>query len=152
MKQLFLLLTSLLIFIGCSRDTAFDRFPITQKQKLAENSIQSSKIKNKNNIDGVVNVLYLNEVNHKIYNDKEYFYIYFYIKNKSIKPLFLLNNKYPLHITKLDNENQFSNLISFNAPWSQYYLIEFAKQGDNLNFQLKNGKYTSDILKFEKDK
>ncbi len=152
MKPLSFLLLIPFVFIACSRDTAFDRFSITQHQKLAENSIQSSKIKYKNSIDGVVNVVYLNEVLPKEYNNHEYFYLYLYTKDKDPKLTFLLNKKPASRITKLDANNQFTKLISFDAPWSQYYLVEFPKQGDKLHFKLKNKQFNSDILKFEKDK
>ena len=152
MKQLLYLLFLPLLFVACSRDTAFDRFAITPKQKLAENSVVSSKITYKKNIDGVVNVVYLNEVLPKEYKGHEYFYVYLYTKDKNPKLTFLLNKKPALTITKLPAHNPFSKLISFDAPWSKYYLVVFPKQGDILDFKLKNKQFNSQILRFEKDK
>jgi len=151
MKQLFFLFWCSVVFQGCSQNTAFDRFTMTQQQKFAENSIQSSKVTYKDEIDGTLNVVYLNEVNKEQYNDKEYFYVYLYLKDKHPDILFLLNNTPAIHVTQLGAHNQFSNLISFDAPWNKFYLVEFKKQGDKLNFQLQNKHYKSRVLHFEKD-
>jgi hypothetical protein len=152
MKHLFTSIFVVFLFLGCSRDTAFDRFPLSAQQKLAENSIQSSKIIYKGDVDGIVSVIYLNEIFPKRFYKNEYFYVYLYTKDKEPKLTFLLNKKHALHITKLDDKNEFAKLISFDVPWSKYYLVEFPKQGDKLDFKLKNKQYNSAVLHFEKDK
>ncbi len=153
MKRLFLLLGVGAMFFGCSRDAAFDRFALTKEQKLAENSILSTKITYKERVNGVANVVYLNEIEPNKYKDKEYFYIYLYLKGEDQKLTFLLNKHHPLQVTQLPAKNQFSDLVSFRAPWSQYYLVVFAHQKqDKLYLKIKNKQYTSEKLYFEKDK
>jgi hypothetical protein len=148
------LITSLFImlFAGCTHQNAFTRFHISQKEERTEESIQTVKITLNGESVGLATVVYLNKVMPKIYYDKEYFYLYYYLKDKEAKIEFLLNNKRALDVKELPSKNRFSNLTSFNASWSQYRLVVFKKAGNVLKFTIKTDKAAKATLEFVKDK
>ena len=145
------LVTTLFFMQGCSYDNAFDRFALSQQQKLAENSIQSSKIALGEKTDGIVYVVYLNEVMPKKYHNDEYFYIYIYTKDKNPKFSFLLNKHVPIEVKKLESFNQFTQLTSQNARWNRYFLVRFKQEGRELQLKVKNKQYNSDLFLYKKD-
>ncbi len=151
MKTFTIILTFLVLFVGCADKNAFSKFEMSQKQELSANALQRSKVKNGEKVNGIVSTVYLNFISPKEYKDGEYFYVYTYLKNKNYEFHFLLNDKEPISIKELPSTNEFTELISIDNKWSRYYLVKFPKQSDKINFVLKNGPYTSDILKFEKD-
>jgi len=103
-------------------------------------------------VDGIVNVIYLNKVLPDIYKGNEYFYVYYYVKDKNASVNFTLNNKTSMLREELPPENDFSYLTSFSAPWSKYYLLGFAKQGNTLQLKASSSQGASATLKFIKDK
>ena len=147
-----LLLILSLLLGGCARHNAFERFNLNVKKELTEDSIQTVKIKKGNETDGILNVVYLNKVFPSLYKDHEYFYIYYYLKDKNETVSFFLNNKPSLLLEELPADNNFSKLTSFDASWSKYYLVEFQKEGNILNLTLKTNKAASATLQFIKDK
>jgi len=142
----------LLFLTGCSNRNAFEQFHISPKKELSEENIQTFKIKNGESVDGIVSAIYLNKVLPKLYKENEYFYVYYYIKDKNATVSFLLNGKPSLLKEELPANNEFSNLTSFDAPWSKYYLLGFKKEGNILNFTIKTDKGASATLQFVKDK
>jgi len=151
MKTFLITLTFLLAFSACSEKTAFSRFDMSKKQELGADSLQRSKLKFKDKVNGIVSIVYLNMVSPELYNDNEYFYVNSYVKNKSYTSKMLLNKQEPILIQKLTPTNEFTDLMFVSAQWSEYYLVVFPKQGDKLSFVLENGPYFSDPLRFEKD-
>ncbi len=151
MKTFLIILTFLIFLTGCSSKSAFSRFNMTQEQELSIDSNQRSKVKFGDKMNGIISLVYLNMISPKIYKDFEYFYVDIYLKDKTYESRFLLNNIEAISIEKLPSKNEFTDLTSIDAPWSQYYLVIFPKQGDKLSFVFENGPYTSDPLRFEKD-
>ena len=151
MKIVFIFLISLVFFIGCAEKNAFSRFNMDKQQELSANSIQSSKIKAGNFVEGVVSVVYLNEVYPKSLDENENFYVFTYVKDKNTRLKFLLNNIQASSIKILKAENAFTYLTSIDAKWNHYYLVQFPKQKDILTFVLESGQSSSDPLVFEKD-
>ena len=150
--KIFVLLLGFLLFLnGCSQNNAFTRFHMTPEQELGSDSILKSKVKKGDINDGLVSVVYLNRIYPKKYTDAEYFYVYFYLKTKKEKPLFLLNAHQALKIKELQRVNEFTNLTSIETKWNKYYLVSFAPQKDKLNFSFESGPFSSDLLMFEKD-
>jgi len=148
-----LLLILSLILGGCTRrHNAFERFNISAKKELTEESIQTVKIKKGTTTNGILNVVYLNKVFPDLYKDNEYFYVYYYLKDKNETVSLFLNNKPSLLLEELPADNNFSKLTSFDAPWSKYYLVGFKKEGNILNFTLQTNKAASATLQFIKDK
>ncbi len=154
MKSFFIILTFLLIFTACADKNAFTKFNMLPKQELGISSLQSSKIKTEEHIDGIVSAIYLNEVYPDIYNGKEYFYIYLYLKERKdeIKFTLKLNSKLPIKVEELPNKNKFSHLSSIEGKWQRYFLVSFEKESKSeLSLVFKNGPSSSDKLIYQKD-
>ena len=149
MKTFLIITTLLILFNACSYDNAFSSFDITPKQAQSENSILSSKIQNKSQVNGIISVVYLNDVLPKEYRDSEYFYVSLYTKDKT-EVSFLLNDTQPLSIENLPAKNKFSTLTSFSPEWQKYYLVHFAEQGKSLAFMAKNSTFSSEKMLFKK--
>ena len=152
MRTSFILILLTILFNACSSHNAFEKFNISKTKELSEDSIQSAKIKKGDSVDGIVSVVYLNKVLPNLYKDNEYFYVYYYIKDKNATSQFLLNGKQSLLREELSANNEFSNLTAFDAPWSKYYLVGFKKEGNVLNFTIQTSKEASATLQFIKDK
>ncbi len=144
--------TLFILLTGCAKHNAFKQFHMSATQERNEDNIQTFKIKKDKSIHGIVTVVYLNKVFPKIYKDNEYFYVYYYLKDKDEKASFFLNNRNSLLREKLPKENKFAKLTSFQAPWSNYYLIGFQKEDNILNLTVKTNKAASATLQFIKDK
>ena len=152
MKFFLTLITFMMMFQGCGEKNAFSRFHLLEKQELGLNSLQSSKLKDGVAVNGVISVVYLNQINPERFNNSEVFYIFMYTKDKSLPINFTLNAQNPsFSVKELTRENEFTYLTSVDTEWNRYFIVTFAPQGDFLNFQTKNGNFSSDVLKFEKD-
>jgi len=150
MKSILILTTLMLIFGGCSHKNAFSNFEMTQKQELGASSLQNSKVKAGERVDGIFSAIYLNEVYPESFNQNEYFYVFYYLKNEENTSL-KLNGLAPLKIKKLEKENQFSHLVKVQNRWTQYYLVSFAQQENNISLVFENGQSFSDALVYQKD-
>ncbi len=161
MRYFFIITTLILLFNGCSHNNAFTKFGVTKEQELSMSSLQSSKIKLGEKVDGVFSAIYLNEVYPDIFNQNEYFYVYLYLKDAKkmydpnslddIELALKLNGKTPIKIKQLPNENQFSHLSSTKNEWSRYYIVAFKEIGKKLNLTLESGNSSSAVLKYKKD-
>ncbi len=141
-----------ILFSGCAHKSAFDAFEITTKEQLAQEQILTAKMHNDKNITGLVAALYLNNVDKKLFNKYEYFYISLFIQNSKNKtPKFFLNSKAPLEVEKLTNTNKFTNLTALNAAWMDYYLLTFDKTKGELEFEIKEDGSTSGVLRFKQE-
>jgi len=153
MKTLTTFLILLTIFSGCSSKNAFDKFAFSSTRELSEDSIISTKLLKDKKVEGLVTAIYLNKVLPDIYNDKEYFYIYMYDKEKASQVNFLLNDKAASNVKELPAQNQFTYLTSFEANWSQYYLVSFEKDEKNkLRLEVITDKEAQAAFVFVKDK
>ena len=161
MKYFFYLAVFSLLFSGCSSTNAFSNFDMSKKQELSEASLQNSKIRLGEKVDGIISAVYLNEVYPEAYNQNEYFYVYIYLKkdaelenpnsfNES-KLKLKLNSQLPVKIEELKRDNRFSDLTSVQNEWNRYYLVSFEKQASKLSLVLENGQSLSDELIYQKD-
>ena len=152
MKTFLTALFFLLLLGGCAEKNAFSRFDINEKQEIALNALESSKVQNKNSVNGVVTVVYLNQVEPEKFKNNEVFYVFMYLKDKSMPVNFTLNGEAPIYTVKeLTQYNEFTYLTSTDTPWNRYFLVTFSKQSDILKFKMENGKYSSQEMVFEKD-
>ena len=151
MKTLWILLTFLTFFAGCSQNNAFSRFHMSSKQELRNDSILSSKVKNGTQVDGVVSVIYLNKVDPTRFNTDEYFYVSYYLKDTNPNVKFLLNKEEANSISQVKNDKTLAYLSPVKTKWNKYYIVKFKPQKDILSFVLENGQFSSDSLVFEKD-
>ncbi|MBN2816955.1 MAG: hypothetical protein JXQ67_09750 [Campylobacterales bacterium] len=141
--KFFLLATTIsLAFLGCSHNTAFDRFEMSSEREFSEESIQSTKIINEQETQGVVTVVYLNKVYPTLYKDAEYFYIYLNVEGESEKTTFWLNSKPSMYLEELPINNEFTSLTQFDADWKHYYLVGFKQEKKDtiLKLEIKNEK------------
>ena len=152
MKTFGIILLLTILFSACAQQNAFERFNFSKTKELSEDSIQSFKMKKGDKVDGIVNVIYLNKVLPDIYKGNEYFYVYYYVKDKNASVNFTLNNKISMLREELPPKNDFSYLTSFSVPWNKYYLLGFAKQGNTLQLKASSSQGASATLKFIKDK
>lgn len=162
MKNIFLFLTFLLLFTGCSQKNAFFAFNMDKTKELSASSLQSSKIVSKNeDVRGVFSAIYLNEVYPETFNEHEYFFIFIYLKEaKKLQTAkdglesylkLTLNAKSPVKIKKLPKENQFSHLIDTTNDWNEYYIVAF-EATDKINLSLIDEKSSaSATLKYKKE-
>lgn len=152
MKTFLITILFTLVFHGCSTKNAFSNLHITSYQEKSEENTLSSKIKSKKVVDGLVTAIYLNPLEGEKYLNREndIFYVYLYTKsdNKNIK--FFLNDKMALKVEELKAENIFSHLSNFKTQWSEYYLVTFEKEDENLSFHVENAQFSSNKLLFEK--
>jgi len=162
MKYILIILTFAIIFAGCAEKNAFTKFNMLPDQELSAASLQSSKIKIDDKIDGIVSAIYLNKVYPDIYNKNEYFYVYLYLKDgkemfnpntlDEIRLTMKLNNKLPVKIKKLSYENKFSHLTSVHSQWRRYFLVAFEEEKESeLSLVLESGQSSSDALVYQKD-
>ena len=143
MKTLTTFLILLTIFSGCSSKNAFDKFKFSSTRELSEDSIISAKLLKDKKVEGLVTAIYLNRVLPNIYNDKE----------KTNQVNFVLNNKTATNTKELPAQNQFTYLTSFEANWSQYYLVSFEKDASNkLLLEVVTDKGAKATFVFVKDK
>ncbi|MDA3908734.1 MAG: hypothetical protein PF437_06570 [Sulfurimonas sp.] len=162
MKYLLTILTFSILFMGCADKNAFTKFNMQPYQELGAASLQGSKIKMGENIEGIFSAIYLNKVYPNVYTVNEYFYVYLYLKNDKkmhdtntlddIKLTMRLNGKLPVKIKKLDAKNQFSHLASVYSEWRRYYLVAFEKEDESsINLVLETDQSSSDELTYQKD-
>ncbi|HIP20062.1 MAG TPA: hypothetical protein EYG70_02935 [Sulfurimonas sp.] len=148
----FLTINILLLFLSaCSYDNAFSRFDISEQRAKSEESLISSKIYDKKNIAGVINVVYLNAVNPEKYKDSEYFYIYLYAKKSEALISFTLNDINATSTQELEANNDFTALTDSNVSWKKYYLVRFEQQGTRLKLIANIANLSSDAIIFSKD-
>jgi len=163
MKSFFIASIFMIFMVGCADKSAFSKFDMTKSQELAASSLQSAKIKLKDDINGIVSVVYLDEVYPKKYFKNEYFFVFLYLKNKEemydpttiedINLTLMLNGKLPIKVKQLPPNNRFSNLVSTNNQWNRYYLVAFEEQKTKkLSIVLKNGSFSCDPLIYKKDR
>lgn len=148
--------------MGCADKNAFSKFNMQPDQELSAASLQGTKIKMGENVEGIFSAIYLNKVYPNVYTVNEYFYVYLYLKDKKemhdsntlndIKLTLKLNGKIPLKIKKLDSKNQFSHLASVSSEWRRYYLIAFEREEKSeINLVLETDQSSSDALTYQKD-
>jgi len=161
MRYFFTLITFIVFFSGCSHNNAFTNFHLNKEQERSISSLQSSKVKLGERVDGVFSAIYLNEVYPDIFNQYEYFYVYLYLKDDKkmydpnslddIETILKLNGKAPIKVKQLPPENQFSNLTLTSSRWNKYYIVAFKESGKKLNLTLNSGAAKSAVLKYQKD-
>jgi len=162
MKYILTILTFWLLFMGCADKNAFSKFNMQKDQELSAASLQGSKIKMGENVEGIFSAIYLNKVYPNVYTHNEYFYVYLYLKDEKkmhdtntlddIKLTMKLNGRLPIKIKKLDAKNKFSHLASVESEWMRYYLVAFEKEEENaINLVLETDQSSSDVLEYQKD-
>ena len=161
MRYILTILTFSLLFMGCADKNAFSKFNMQPDQELSAASLQGTKVKMGENVQGIFSAIYLNKVYPNVYTVNEYFYVYLYLKDEKkmhdsntlddIKLTMKLNGKIPLKVKKLDAKNQFSHLASVHSEWKRYYLVAFEREKESeINLVLETDQSSSDALTYQK--
>jgi len=162
MKYILTILTFWILFTGCADKNAFSKFNMQPDQELSAASLQGSKIKMGENVEGIVTAIYLNKVYPHRYNVNEYFYVYLYLKDEKkmydpntldeIKLTMKLNGKLRVKIKQLEAKNKFSHLASVQSEWNKYFLVAFEKVDESeISLVLETDRSSSDALIYQKD-
>jgi predicted butyrate kinase (DUF1464 family) len=162
MKNLLSTLSCILFLGGCSHQNGFSKFAMEPSQERSANSIQSSKIFKEGVVEGVLSLVYLNEVDPSVYNAHEYFLVAIYNKEKkelSNPNSFLqgaleitLNEKMPIKIKELAKEETIVARLFSQSTWNRYYLVAFEEEKENKLFlSLKGEGVSSQILRYSKN-
>ena len=159
--KIFIPIFILIFFTSCASKNAFSEFSLSENQELSITSLKRSKVMQNGQVEGAFNAIYLNEVYPDIYNEDEYFFVYFYLKteqeisdpntNDDKKLKIYLNNIPPIKLKQLPSENRFSKLSGSKNKWSKYYLVSFAKTGKDLTLKLESDRSFSAVLTYQKD-
>lgn len=127
---------------------------MTAEQELGATYLKSKKIFTKDDaVYGIVSAIYLNKVYPKRYTDKEYFYIYYYIKQPKEELNLYLNGTPPVTKEELHRKNNFTRFTSIKNEWSNYFLVSFEKDDSNetLSLTFENSLSSEALLKYQKD-
>ncbi len=132
------------VFLGCSRDTAFEYF--TKLDSTAERAVVNLRQivlrDDRNNTRALISVIYLDPVQPQIFRRQHFFLVGLYDSRK--RPLFdynlTLNGEAPKGIVELDDNCSLRRLMPLNNPWTDYYEVVFAHTDDeNLTLTFENG-------------
>lgn len=146
MKKIYFFLIILIFFTSCSSKNAFTPFDVQKDKGLALNSLRTAKILNKNGeLEGVFSSIYLNQIYPETYNEDEYFFIYFYTKTQEETINIKLGGEMPLELSKLSENNKFSDLVDARSSWNKYYLVKF-KKSDRLQLTFENSKASATVM------
>ena len=75
----FCALSAILLFTGCSKTTAFDFFSTDEYYEKAISNMQKVSLMQEMETKALLHAIYLNNVDSKLYNDGEYFYVALHI-------------------------------------------------------------------------
>lgn len=121
----FLISVILLFFQGCSHRDAFSNFDLSLTQRKIVSNMQSAKINSLKGINGIFHLLYLNNTDMQVENNRENFLLSIYIKKGDIKNYnFYLNNTPALKVQEV-NTNKYDQVIHKTQTWNKYYLVTF---------------------------
>ena len=151
MKYFFILLTFLIFASGCSEKNAFTHFTMTKEQELGVSSLKSTKVLTVDGrIYGVVTSVYLNTVYPETYNDREYFYVYYYLKKPNLDLNMTLNKLDPISKEELKRENNFTKLTSVKSDWNKYYIVSFPHDSnETLSLVFENNQSSPALLRYQ---
>lgn len=146
MKKIYFFLIILIFFTSCSSKNAFTPFDVQKDKELALNSLRTVKILDKDSkLEGVFSSIYLNQIYPETYNEDEYFFIYFYTKTQEESINIKLGDETPLEISKLSENNKFSDLVDVKSSWNKYYIVRFRKN-NKLQLTFETSKASATVI------
>ena len=151
MKYFLITAISIILLSGCSYQNAFSKFDMTHKEELLASNTQSSKVQTKESVKGVFTAIYLNNVDEEYADDNENFIVGVYMKNSKEQYNFKLNQKLPLYMEKIEDINDYSELVKHPRKWDIYYFVRFQNSGRKIDFSLESDRLSSAVLHFLKD-
>jgi len=158
-KILFLIFISL-FFISCGpKNSAFRYFDKNDSETRGVKFTKKADILKDKEVDVIFMATYLNKIDTKLSDTKtELFLVFTYFSNKDLQNIedndyiFLLNDKEPVSIEKVEKDNENFKDLMLKNHWGSYYLVKFNSfdNSDILSLQLTNQKSSKAILNFEK--
>jgi len=135
-KNLIFLVLILSLFIsGCTSYSITKYFDKDEFYNKAIQYTRKSDITKENNIVAMMNVTYLNSVSKDFQNGDQNFIVGIYIvddeKEQGLKhPTYtlLLNDKEPITIQELKDNDAIKNNVPLKNHWAKYYFVSFEKE------------------------
>ena len=149
-KQVFLFLGVMILFLGCSQKSAFSIFEEQGIHKIGIDYTQIAQINYKKETKAMLNVTYLNSLSIDTFDKKyENFLIGVYISDdeKIESQKYINNPNYFLTLNDnsyqkvevLKKSNPIYKKIALLNPYAKYYIVSFEKKGANtLKLQYKH--------------
>jgi len=150
MKYFLITILFLLLTNGCSTKNAYSEFEMSDEEELITTYTQSSKIKNKDGVIGIMNGVYINNTDKVYFDDLEHFLVSIYMKDQNENYNFKLNKKIPIAVKELEDIKEFSTYIKNPKKWEKHYIVSFKKSGKTLNLILENKGSDLSVLRFKK--
>ena len=149
-RYLFLVFLSIGIFTSCTTKN----IDLLSKDSLYKLGLENTKIKSilhNNDVEGLMNITYLNPTSPQKY-DKKYneFLVGIYLDNNKEQYHVSLNTKKYVYKELLKKSSKlYKNIPSFN-PYAKYYIIKFQKEkSKKLNFELVHNIYGKTTIVFD---
>ena len=135
-KNLIFLVVTLSLFIsGCTSYSITKYFDKDEFYNKAIQYTKKSDIVKNNNIVAMLNVTYLNSVSKDFQNGDQNFIIGIYIVDDEKKQglrhpeyTLLLNDKEPITIQELKDNDKIKNNVPLKNHWAKYYFVSFEKE------------------------
>jgi len=150
MKYFLITILFLLLTNGCSTKNAYSEFEMSDEEELITTYTQSSKIKNKDGVIGIMNGVYIINTDKVYFDDLEHFLVSIYMKDQNENYNFKLNKKIPIAVKELEDIKEFSTYIKNPKKWEKHYIVSFKKSGKTLNLILENKGSDLSVLRFKK--
>ena len=151
MKYFLITIAILLLCSGCSYQNAFSKFDMTQKEELLASNTQSSKITSKESVEGIVTAIYLNNIDENYVDGYENFIVGVYMKDSTLKYDFKLNRELPINMEKIEDLNDYKEVLKSPKKWDTYYYVKFKNYGKKIDFTLESDILSSALLHYLKD-
>lgn len=142
MRYWYLLPMTLILLTACSRETAFEHFSrLDSRHERAVANLMRVTLKEDNRTTALLNIIYLNAVDPKLYHRQHYFFVAQYDSRRL--PLeeyaITLNGKAPAGIVPLDDNCSLRKLMPLNNSWNAYYELVFkASEDENLTLRFES--------------
>jgi hypothetical protein len=152
-KKNILILGFTSLFIGCSQSAT----SVFKKDAIYAQNIQYSKVIKsieKENINGLFNITYLNSVDREIWNnDKQNFLIGVYVfDNEESDFKISMNNKQSISSRAVKKDDPIYKNIAFRNDWAKYKIITFDNdQNSSLTIQYTHPTFKTISATFTKE-
>ncbi len=156
--NLFLSTGILILFTACTTKSALNHF---EKDPMSANAIQYTKKADliyNNEINSMIIATYLNNINKEYKSDKlNSFLVGIHLVNKNEHDFekndykITLNDKKPLHLSKIDRSSKLVSSIPLKNNWANYYLLQFENdENKNMNILFNHSTFGEAKINFQK--
>lgn len=151
-KRALLFSCAVIVFGGCSRNTAFEYFTkLDTSQERAVTHLRKVTIRENSAIQALISVMYLNPVKPELYQNQHYFLIALYdVKSGPLEAFrVMMNGAEPAGMAELDDNCTLKALMPLNNPWNRYYEVVFRHSKDeNLTLTFETGPSSKEAVTY----